>query len=88
MGGCNFPVEAIDTTVLLDETLFAGVEGVAVGAGVNLDFAEDGASHEGGAAGGAGDYALAVIGVNVFLHFIYLLSPYGSYLKAATQRAR
>jgi hypothetical protein len=26
--------------------------------------------------------------VDVFLHFLYLLSPYGSYLKAATQRAR
>ena len=31
-------IEAIDTTVLLDKALLTGVEGVAVGAGINLDF--------------------------------------------------
>ncbi len=31
-------VEAINTTVLLDKALLTGVEGVAVGAGINLDF--------------------------------------------------
>ena len=34
-------VEAVDTSVLSDETLLASVEGVAIAAGVNLDFGKD-----------------------------------------------
>lgn len=62
-------VEAIDTTVGLDETLLAGVERVAIRAGINLDFFEGRSGLEGRAAGHAGHGAFVISGVDVFLHF-------------------
>lgn len=62
-------VEAIDTTIGLDETLLAGIERVAIRAGINLDFFEGRSGFEGRAAGHAGHGAFVISGVDVFLHF-------------------
>ena len=77
MGLGELLVEAIDAAVLSDEALLASVEGVAIAAGIDLDFLEGGTSFEGGSAGGAGDDALLVLGMDSVFHFSYLLSPYG-----------
>ena len=71
----KFLVEAIDAAVLGNEPLFAGVEGVAIRAGINLDFRKGGTGLEGASASGAGHGALVISGVNSFFHFQYLLSP-------------
>ena len=76
-------VEAIDTAVLGDETLLAGVEGVAVAAGINLDFGKGRTGLEGGPAGGAGNGGLVVLGVDSVFHCV---SPFAVWL-IATQRA-
>ena len=62
-------VESVDTAVDGSASLFAGVEWVAVGAGINLDFLQGGAGLERGSAGGASDDALVVLGVDAFFHF-------------------
>lgn len=62
-------VEAIDTTVGLNEALLTGVERVAIRAGINLDFFKGGSGFEGRAAGHAGHGAFVISGVDVFLHF-------------------
>ncbi len=72
----KFLVEAIDTAVLLDETLFSGIERVAVGASINLDFLQGGASLERRTAGGASDLAGVVFRMDSFFHVVHLLSPY------------
>ncbi len=68
-------VETVDTAVRSDEALLASVEGVAIAAGINLDFGKGGAGLEGGSAGRAGNNALVVLWVNSVFHFLYLLSP-------------
>ena len=62
-------VEAIDAAVAGDETLFPGVERMAVGAGINFDFLRSGTGLERRSAGGASDDALVVLGVDAFFHF-------------------
>lgn len=64
-------VEAIDAAIGLDEPLLARVEGVAVRAGVDLDFLGGGTGFEGGSAGGAGDFATMIVRMDVFLHVLY-----------------
>ena len=61
-------IEAIDTSVLGNETLLAGVEGVAIAAGVDLDFGKGGAGLEGGTAGGAGNGGLVVLWMDSVFH--------------------
>ena len=67
-------VEAVDASILGDEALLAGVEGMAVGAGVDLDFVEGRSGLEGAAAGRAGDLAGVIRRVDVLFH-VQLLSP-------------
>ena len=61
-------VEAVDAAIGCDEALLASVEGVAVGAGVNLDRLEGRAGFEGRAAGGAGDGAILLVGMDALFH--------------------
>ena len=71
MGLGQLLVEAVDAAIGGHEALLAGVERVAVGAGVDLDFGKGRAGHEGRAAGGAGNHAPVVSRVDVFLHFLH-----------------
>ena len=68
-------VEAIDASVAGDEALLAGVEGMAVGAGIDFDFLQGRAGLERRSTGRAGDGALVVSGMDAFFHVRYLLSP-------------
>ena len=54
--------------------MLAGIEGVAVAAGIDFDFIQSGSGFEGGSARSAGDGALLVSRMDVFFHFL-LLSP-------------
>lgn len=63
-------VEAVDTSVLGNETLLAGVEGVAIAAGVDLDFGKGRTGLEGGTAGGAGHGGLVVLWMDSVFHCV------------------
>ena len=63
-------VEAIDASVAGDEALLAGVEGMAVGAGIDFDFLQGRAGLERRSTGRAGDGALVVSGMDAFFHFL------------------
>ena len=76
----KFLVELVDAAVSCNEALLAGVERVAVAAGINLDVSSGRTSLEGAAAGGAGDSREVISWMDIFLHFALLLSPYGIYL--------
>jgi len=64
-------VELVDTAISSDGSLFASVEWVAVGAGINLNLLEGGTSLEGRAAGSAGDGRSVVSWMDVFFHVQY-----------------
>lgn len=64
-------VELVDTAISSDGSLFASIEWVAVGAGINLDLLEGGTSLEGRAAGSAGDGRSVVSWMDVFFHVQY-----------------
>ena len=64
-------VESVDTAVDGSASLFAGVEWVAICAGFNLELgSKSGSGGEGGSAADAGNLALVVLWVDVFLHFL------------------
>lgn len=65
----QFLVEFGNTAVLLNETLLAGIEWVAVAAGINLDFLQSRTGFECGSARSADNGALLVIWMDVFFHF-------------------
>lgn len=65
----QFLVEFGDAAILLDEALLAGIERVAVAAGIDFDFLQSGSGFEGGSARSAGDGALLVGRVDIFFHF-------------------
>jgi hypothetical protein len=64
-------VELVDTAISSDGSLFASVEWVAVGAGINLNLLEGGTGLEGRAAGSAGDGRSVVSWMDVFFHVQY-----------------
>lgn len=65
-------VESVDTAVDGSASLFAGVEWVAICTGFNLELgSKSGSGGEGGSAADAGNLALVVLWVDVFLHFFY-----------------
>jgi hypothetical protein len=65
--------EAINAATGIDQLLLAGVKGVALGADFNPEVALDGAGLKRFAASAAND-ALAVYGVDIFLHKSSFLS--------------
>ena len=72
VGGFGFLellVEAIDAAIVEDDALIAGVERMAVRAGVDFDVAHGRASLEDGTAGGAGNGRVLVRRMDAFLHF-------------------
>jgi len=64
----QLPVEAVDPSVSPDGTLLAGVEGVAVRAGVNLDLFQGGTGLEGASAARASHHTVVISGVDSFFH--------------------
>lgn len=64
-------VEAVNAAIVRSSTLFASIERMAIRAGFNLDFFESRTSFEGVAAANASNGALVVLGMDVFLHFLY-----------------
>ena len=76
--GCLFhlfqaALEAIHTAASIHQLLLAGIEGMALGADVHAHFLADRAGLKGLTADAAHG-GLAVIGMDVFLHGIYLLA--------------
>ena len=69
-----FLIELLDTTLCLSESLTACVERVAVGAGVNSDFLQNGTCFEFCAAACADDLRLVILRMCVCLHFLSLPS--------------
>lgn len=67
----KFLVEFVDAAVRLDEALFAGVERMAIRAGINLDFFHGRTSFEGGSAADAGHGALVVLRMDSLFHVLY-----------------
>ena len=61
-------VEAVNASVGGNEALLAGIEGMAVRAGVDLDFLQGATGFEGVAAGSADDLATMVFGMDAFFH--------------------
>ena len=64
----QLPVEAVDPSVSPDGTLLAGVEGVAVRAGVDLDLFQGGTGLEGASAARASHHTVVISGVDSFFH--------------------
>ena len=72
----KFLVELVDTAVDSSASLFASVVWVAICTSFNLELgSKSGSGCEGSSAADAGNLALVVLWVDVFLHFL-LLSPW------------
>jgi hypothetical protein len=68
----KFLVELVDTAIGLDGALLAGVERVAIRAGLDLDlFAKGRTRLEGRAAADAGDLGVMVLRVDILFHRLY-----------------
>ena len=79
-------VESVDTAVDGSASLFAGVEWVAICTGFNLELgSKSGSGGEGGSAADAGNLALVVLWVDVFLHFF---TPFALALTFAKESSR
>lgn len=61
-------VELLDTALSLCESLTSGVERMAVGAGINLDFLQGGSCFKFRTAARADNLALVVLRMDVLLH--------------------
>lgn len=67
-GSGELLVEAVDAAIAHDDALVARIEGVALGAGIDFDFLQRRAGLEGASAGRAGNDAVMVLRMDVFLH--------------------
>jgi len=67
----KFFIELVNAAISSDETLLTSVEWVAIRAGINFDFFQSGSGLECCATADAGDGALMILWLDVFLHILY-----------------